>query len=491
MSLPAEVYSVESVRRIDHVAINEAGIAGYELMTRAAQSALDEALAAFPDARRWQIVCGGGNNGGDGYALARLAGERGIAVSVLALSAPDRLQGDAKTAYLDYEAAGGITTGWEGALDADAELLVDALLGSGLQRDVGGRYADAVDAMNGHGAPVLALDIPTGINGDSGAIMGKAVRAALTVTFVGLKRGLFLDRGPACVGRLRFAGLDIPAECRAAVPADMLRISDAALAGALPRRPRNAHKGDFGHLLVIGGGPGMPGAVRLAGEAALRSGAGLVSIATFPGHEAAIVAGRPELMCHAIERPDDLGPLLERATTIALGPGLGTGDWSAKMFEVAVGSALPMVIDADGLNLLAGSGYRNDNRVLTPHPGEAARLLGTSTGEIQADRRDSVSALQQKYGGTIVLKGAGSLVSSQTGPVWLCTAGNPGMSAPGMGDVLTGIVGALLAQGLDTETAAVVGTEVHARAGDAAAATGERGLLASDLMRELKAQVNP
>jgi NAD(P)H-hydrate epimerase len=212
----------------------------------------------------------------------------------------------------------------------------------------------------------------------------------------------------------------------------------AAIRSWLAPRKRDAHKGDFGHVLIVGGGPGMSGAVRLCGEAALRSGAGLVSVATHPSHHAMIASGRPELMCHAVEAAKDLKPLLERATVIALGPGLGTGKWSQTMFDAIMKSDLPMVVDADALNLLVDSEARKDDWILTPHPGEAARLLGSKTAKVQADRRGSLIKIAKKFGGTVVLKGSGSLVSASDGPSWLCTAGNPGMAAAGMGDVLTG-----------------------------------------------------
>ena len=491
MSLPAEIYAVADVRKIDHAAINDAGISGYALMTRAAQAALDAARAEFPDAKRWQVVCGSGNNGGDGYVLARLAALQGIGVSVLTLADPETLSGDAATACVDFAAEGGVLANFEGVLDDDAELLVDALLGSGIERDVTGQYAEVITAMNAHAAPVLALDIPSGLNADSGTVMGKAVRADLTVTFVGLKGGLFLDSGPEYTGRLCFAGLDIPEECYAGKFAKMRRISSDLVRSALSPRKRDAHKGDFGHVLVIGGGAGMPGAVRLCGEAALRSGAGLVSIATDPAHAAFLTVNRPELMSVGVANAQDLQPLLEKATIIALGPGLGSNDWSQAMFNAALQSGLPLVVDADALNLLAATDERRDDWILTPHPGEAARLLDTNNKDIQADRSGALASLRQKYGGTVVLKGSGSLVSSHDGPDWLCSAGNPGMASPGMGDVLTGIVVAMRAQGMAPERAAVVAVEIHAQAGDAAAVAGQRGLLASDLLEELRVWVNP
>jgi len=491
MSLPAEIYSVADVRSIDQAAMSDAGISGYALMTRAAQAALDIAQAEFPDAKRWQIVCGGGNNGGDGYVLARLAALQGIGVSVLAVAEPEALSGDAATACVDFAAEGGVIASFEGVLDDDAELLVDGLLGSGIERDVEGRYADVVAAMNEHPAPILALDMPSGLNADSGVVMGVAVRANLTVTFVGLKGGLLLDAGPEYTGRLLFAGLDIPAECSAGKLAQMRRIGSEFVRSALPSRKRDSHKGDFGHVLAVGGAPGMPGAVRLCGEAALRSGAGTVSIATHPSHAAFIAADRPELMCMGVATAKDLQPLLERASMVALGPGLGSGDWSQELFAAVLQCGLPLVVDADALTLLAATDERREDWILTPHPGEAASLLDKTSSDIQADRSGALAKLREKYGGTIVLKGAGSLVSSHDGPDWLCSAGNPGMAAPGMGDVLTGIVVALRAQGLAPEIAAVAAVEMHARCGDAVAMSGQRGMLATDLLQELKSWVNP
>lgn len=489
-NLPHTIYSVAGVRQVDRAAIEGLGVPGYALMTSAAMEALDEAFRFFPRAKRWQVICGGGNNAGDGYVLARLAAQQGIAVSVIALTPPGELQGDAATAHAEYLADGGALGTWQGAPDPHAELIVDALLGSGLRRDVEGRFAAAIDAINAHAAPVLAIDIPSGLDGDSGAIRGTAVRADLTVTFVGLKAGLFLNDGPDCVGELRFSDLLIPHKCYNDAEVRLRRVDFRGFGKALPPRKRSAHKGDFGHLLLVGGGPGMPGAIRLAGEAALRCGAGRVSVATHPSHCAAITAGRAELMCHAIEDPSELTPLLETADTLGLGPGLGTAAWGRALFQKAVRADLPTVLDADALNLLAASPLKREDWILTPHPGEAGRLLGVSAAGIQADRIGAIAELKKKYGGTIVLKGAGSLVSSEQGPAWICTGGNPGMASPGMGDVLTGVVAALLAQGLSPEAAAAFGVEIHARAGDQAARAGQRGLIASDLLQELRSLVN-
>ncbi|HLU06102.1 MAG TPA: NAD(P)H-hydrate dehydratase [Woeseiaceae bacterium] len=490
MKLPVEIYSTESVRRMDRNAIAVAGIPGYTLMERAATAALELARGSWPEAGRWHVVCGGGNNGGDGFVLARLAGQQGISVRVSWLVPPDALRGDAATAYRDLVDSGAAPAEWDGQLDEEADLLVDAILGSGLERNVEGRFADAVGALCRHAAPVLALDIPSGISGDTGEVMGCAVRAAKTITFVGLKIGLFLGDAPDFVGRLSFAGLGIPDSART-LPALLRRIDAAAIKPLLAPRPRASHKGDFGHLLLVGSGPGMAGAIRLAGEAALRTGAGRVSIATHPAHDATVAAGCPELMCHGVRDRKDLQTLLERTDTVAIGPGLGTDGWAKDLLEAVLASGLPTVVDADALNLLAQSPVRSETWILTPHPGEAARLLRSSGSAVQAGRIDAARRLAEQYGGTVVLKGAGTLVSSVDGPPWLCTAGNPGMAAPGMGDVLTGVIGALLAQGFALEEAAVAGVSVHAQAGDRAAGATPRGLMASDLMPALRTEVNP
>jgi len=490
-SLPVDIYSVATVREIDRTAIEDEGIAGYTLMTRAGAATVSEARDRFPDARRWQVVCGAGNNAGDGYVIARLAADEGISVSVVAVVDPASLQGDAATAYADFIAAGGTFSLWAGTLDSDAELIFDSLLGSGLQRNVDGDFALAVAAINAHEASVVAVDLPTGLHGDTGVVMGFAVRADLTVTFVGLKAGLYLGEGRDYCGNIAFAGLGIPSKCRQNSVAEFRRIDDIKLQRSLAPRRRAAHKGDFGHVLVVGGGPGMPGAARLCGEAALRSGAGLVSIATDPGHAAAIVASRPELMTHGVDGPEALQPLLDKADVIAFGPGLGQSAWAEALFEALATDERLSVWDADALNWLATSPQTAERRVITPHPGEAGQLLGINTDEVQADRRQALASLSEKFGGTAVLKGAGTLVSAQAASPWLCTAGNPGMAAPGMGDVLTGVIAALLAQGLSIEDAAAVGVEIHAQAGDRAACSGERGLLASDVMRELRGVINP
>ena len=268
-------------------------------------------------------------------------------------------------------------------------------------------------------------------------------------------------------------------------------MDDNLLREYLPKRSRTAYKGDFGHLLVVGGNYGMAGAARMAAEAGARVGAGLVTVATQPEHLNLILQGRPELMCHAVNNSNDLLQLFEKSTVIVLGPGLGKDNWACDLWEQTLLVKQPMVIDADALNLLAERPQYCDRWILTPHPGEAARLLDSTVADVQADRFASARAIQTQYGGICVLKGAGTLIISEE-KIWLCAAGNPGMATGGMGDVLSGTIGALLAQGLSLEYAAAVGVLVHAKAGDCAAAKqGERGLLAGDLINYLQGVVNP
>lgn len=490
-SLPTEIYAVDAVRQIDRNAIDGAGIAGYTLMCRAGEAALAVIRQRFPDARHYLVVCGPGNNGGDGYVVARLARAAGIDVAVVSLVDPESLCGDADTACRDYSAAGGSVERWSGSLGECAGVIVDALLGSGLERPVSGDFADAVNAINAHAARVVALDMPSGIHGDTGEVMGCAVDADVTVTFVGLKTGLFSGAGLGHRGDIEFSDLDLPADCRDGIDVRLRRVDERLLASQLPQRRRDAHKGDHGHVLVVGGGAGMPGAALLCGSAALRTGAGRVTVATDPQHAATIAAARPELMVSGVGDGDALQPLIDGADVIAFGPGLGTSAWAKSVYVAVAASGKPSVWDADALNLLAVAGGRSDSRILTPHPGEAGRLLELTANDVQKDRLDALARLLSTYGGTAVLKGAGTLVGTAHGTPRICTAGNPGMAAPGMGDVLTGVIAALLSQGLAGADAAAVGVQVHAMAGDSAALRGERGLLAGDVIDALRAAVNP
>lgn len=491
MALPVCLYSTAQVRALDAYAIETLGIAGYTLMKRAGEAALRYLRTRFPVAHRIVVVCGAGNNGGDGYVLARFAQAAGLTVCTLAATPPDRLHGDARQAYEDLCASGAQVQSYAADLLAEGEVIVDALLGTGLSGPAREDVARVIRDINSSGRPVLAVDVPSGLDSDTGVPLGDTVRADCTVTFVGLKTGLFIGNGPEFAGTVFFDDLEIAADQAGAPPARLERILDSTLQKALPRRARSAHKGDFGRVLIVGGGIGMPGAVRLAGEACLRVGAGLVTVAVAPENVPAIAAGRPELICLPLEDAAALSEAFERADVIAIGPGLGRTPWARSVLDEALGAGRPLVIDADALNIVAErhTPARAD-WVLTPHPGEAARLLDTDTGEVQRDRLAALERLVKRYGGTVVLKGAGTLVGAPGRTPALCERGNPGMATAGTGDVLTGTIAGILAQCRDAWLAARVGVLVHAMAGDAAAHAGERGLLASDVVRELHNCVN-
>jgi ADP-dependent NAD(P)H-hydrate dehydratase / NAD(P)H-hydrate epimerase len=493
MSHAEGLYSVEQVRAFDAHAIRVHGIAGFTLMTRAGEAALLALRKHWPDVRRIAIVCGTGNNGGDGYVLGERARAAGLEAVVLPLVDPASLQGDARIAADRYRAAGGRLQPFAPNALAGAELLVDALLGTGLREPPRAHFAAAIEAMNTAGLPILALDLPSGLDGDNGRAPGVAVRATATVTFVGRKLGLYLADGPDLAGRIFFSDLGVELPVGAGSQPVLELLVRGELARTLPPRTRAAHKGEFGRVLIIGGGPGMAGAARLAGTAALRCGAGIVTVATTPENVAPIVAGRPELIVQAARDARDLAPLLSMASVVAIGPGLGTGAWSRTMLDAALEGAKPLVLDADALNLLAEAGQRPPPlAVLTPHPGEAARLLHTSAAGVQSDRAAALGRLVGETGAVVVLKGAGTLVGAPGRVPALCADGNPGMAAPGMGDVLTGAIAAMLAQCKDPWLAARAGVLAHALAGDEVAARGGgRGMLALEVADALRLGVNP
>jgi NAD(P)H-hydrate epimerase len=485
----ASLYTASQTRELDRIAIEEAGIPGIRLMQRAAEAAFDALLEKWPQPGHIQVLCGTGNNGGDGYLLADMARLRGIPVSILQLGDAAKITGDALLAREQALADGVAVAAFRPAALSLEGVIVDAMLGTGLGGDVGGAYREAVLAVNGSGLPVLAIDIPSGLCADTGRVLGCAVKADLTVTFIARKRGLYTLDAPDCAGEVRFASLAVPDKVYRRVMPDCFAADLELLLAALPQRPSSAHKGLYGTVLVIGGDYGMAGAASLAAEAALRSGAGLVRVATRPEHVAPIIARRPEIMAVGVESGQALEKWVATADVLVTGPGLGSSAWSEQVLQVAARADKPMVLDADGLNLLATGRLvaqaRRDNWLLTPHPGEAGRLLGVGNAEVQADRFAAVRALQRRYGGVVLLKGNGTLVADDS-RLLLSRFGNPGMASGGMGDVLSGVIGALLAQHLAPLEAATLGACLHGAAADIAAQQGQRGLVATDLMAPLR-----
>ncbi len=483
------VYSSEGSRLIDCEAISSLQLAEGELMERAGTAAYAVMCGRWPETSTLNVVCGPGNNGGDGYILARLAHRAGIRVTVYQLVSPKT--DDAQRAFNQLSLQGVTVEPLNIEKISEAELIVDAILGTGLSRPPSGVFKTAIDAINASGRPVLALDAPSGLNIDTGWVEGAVVRATVTVAFICLKLGLFTGRGPDCTGDIVMECLEVPATVFALIEPLARCISARTVQERLPVRRRTLHKGEAGHLLVVGGDVSMAGAVQLAGTAALRTGAGLVTIASRRSQIDTISQSQPELMCHPVEDQLSLETVLADKTAVVVGPGLGQSEWGVQMLSGVLASGLPGVIDADALNLLAQGPRRTGQMILTPHPGEASRLLNTDIDAVQSQRFDSCEKIQSQYDCICVLKGAGTLVATEGGDLWLCKEGNPGMATAGMGDVLSGVIGALLCQGLVPRDAAIVGVWLHSRAADLAVVDdGERGLLASDLSDYLRRLVN-
>lgn len=464
-------------RELDRLMIEREGVAGFDLMRRAGQAAFDELVHRWPGIRSVSICCGKGNNAGDGYVIAGLARQIGLAVQLLQIGDPSPLRGDAALARA-WAAQRGIAAGPHDA-PFTGEVIVDALLGTGLNGPLREPFKSAAERVNASGLPVLAVDVPSGVDADTGATADGTVRADVTVSFIGAKLGLHTGPALASRGELVHAGLGVTEAVLAQVPGCPWLHFDAA---ELPTLAVDQHKHRMGHLVVAGGDAGMGGAPLLAAEAALRTGTGLVSLLTRPEHRAAALARRPELMAPDVDDTKRAAALLERASAVVVGPGLGRTPWGERLLRLALAAGKPTVIDADGLRGLAELGLPTpDPLIITPHPGEAGALLGKSSAQIEADRPAAALALARQFDAVAVLKGPGTLCAADA-LLGLCAHGNPGMATAGMGDVLAGVIGGLLAQGLDPRRAATLGTCLHGWAADRAAERrGRRGLIASDL----------
>ncbi|KIQ33895.1 MULTISPECIES: bifunctional ADP-dependent NAD(P)H-hydrate dehydratase/NAD(P)H-hydrate epimerase [Pseudomonas syringae group] len=486
--LPDALYSAAQVRDLDARLI-AAGTPGFELMQRAAHATWRAIRRRWPEASELTVLAGRGNNAGDGYLVASLAHKTGWQVRVLAVGDPAALKGDAALAYA---AASGVNIQpW--ANQAMAGIVVDALLGTGLQGDVRDPYRSAIEAINASGLPVAAVDIPSGLCADTGHCLGVAVRADLTVTFIGLKMGMLTGDAPDLIGQLIFDDLQADKAIVAQAPVTAKRLDKTSLPFLAPR-PRTAHKGMYGRVLIIGGDYGFGGAALLSAESALRSGAGMVTLATRTEHVPAALTRMPEIMSAGIHSANQLMTLIEAASVLVVGPGLGQDSWGRSLLSAAANADRPQVWDADALNQLAtGQVVLPKNSVITPHPGEAARLLGISTQEVQNDRAAAAHALARKFNAVCVLKGSGSLIADVDGRLALCDRGHPAMATAGLGDVLAGLTGALMAQHMSAFDAACLAVWLHASAGQKVGASG-RGMAASDIIpaiRQLLEELKP
>ncbi len=483
LDLDNALYLTAQTGKLDQIAMEQMGVPGYVLMERAGQCAFDWIAHRYPNRRHAIVLCGPGNNGGDGYVVARLLLEAGIKVSLIQNESPKTK--DAITARNKYlEAGGSVTESFQEVLET-ADLIVDGLLGAGLNRAPTGQLSGLIEAVNCCHIPVVALDLPSGVSGDSGRVFTAAIEADSTVTFIGKKIGSYTGDGVDYCGEVQFESLDLKADVFQQVP-PAAHLLKAPVVG--PRR-KNSHKGQFGHVVVAGGDYGMIGAVQLAGRAALRTGCGMVTVLSHQSHLNLPALVQAELMSAIYEGPGDGQSVLENCSAIIIGPGTSTNSWGRKFFDEAMRYPAARVIDAGGLRMLPIREIYFDDQVLTPHPGEAAALLECSSADIQMDRVGAARKISQRYGGVCVLKGAGSIISDGN-RVLVCDRGNPGMASAGMGDVLSGIIGAQLGKGRSPWEAACAGVWWHSIAADRGAEKlGAESLLASDVIGELPATI--
>ncbi|MCC5824735.1 NAD(P)H-hydrate dehydratase [Alkalimonas sp.] len=483
------LYNTKQIRAIEQQAIAELAQGDFVLMQQAASALLGLLKQRWPSRKSLLVYAGNGNNGGDGYLLAAYAKAEGYRVAIKCIGDHSKLPNAAMMAKQAAEQAQIPLLSLDDSFKAD--VLVDALLGIGLNRPVNGHYASAIEQINLNTAPVVAVDVPSGLCADTGQVLGTAVLAAVTLSFIGYKVGLFTADGPDHCGDLLLEPLSIPQHVLAAQDCSTSLVPGPQLLTQLKPRRTNFHKGQAGHVVILGGDFGMAGAPLLSAEAALRCGAGLVTVLTRKEHVAALVARRPECMVHGVEAQQDLHPYLLKANVIVAGPGLGQQFWGQQLLQQVLAQDKALLLDADALNLLAQQTPPHHKQlILTPHPGEAARLLKCSNQEVQQSRLKTVNALRHQYQATVLLKGNGSLVAGTDG-VQLLNAGNPGMASAGMGDLLSGIIAALWAQGLSACDATALGGWLHATAADRLAARhGQRGLLALDLLEQVRALLN-
>lgn len=472
------LYSNDKTKQIDQLAASALGIDSFQLMQKAG-AAIFEQVKYF---RQLLVITGPGNNGGDGFVVAELARQNNQQVKLLPLKAIDELVGDAAKAAAMYQ--GELL---EGFPNESFDCIVDGIFGTGLNQAVRGKYADAIKWINQQSSHVVAIDIPSGLNGTSGKIEGCAVQANQTISILGRNTGLFTLDGKQCCGETSFENLDVKAEKLMNVAQDALLLSADILSEISAYRKNNSHKGSFGHVLTAGGQAGMMGAILLAGRAALKAGAGLTTLVTDRKHADLLALHAPELMTLGFDGLDEQNLYQslsdKKADVIVLGMGLGQSQWSKQLFKSCIQADKPLVMDADALSMLTTMTVVPDQlQVITPHPKEAAHLLSMSVDEIQNDRWQSVRHLAQKYRCVAVLKGSGTLISDGK-QVWCCPYGNANLATAGSGDVLSGMIAGLLAQGFAPVKSCQLAVVWHALVGE----DSEYGLTltASDLINTL------
>lgn len=488
------LYTAQTIREIDQEAIAQLNNKAIKLMNRAGMAAFDELLEAFGQPSLITIFCGSGNNAGDGYILAARAAQKLIPVQIVELAGTKKMSAETLQARQYAQENNVPVTDFNANLVLQEGVVVDCLLGIGYKGQLRKSFDQAIELINAAELPVLSMDIPSGLNADTGAVQDNAVSADLTVTFVAAKQGLFTAKGPALCGEVIYHSLDISEHIFAQYQPAAKLLDLFELLELMPHFVGDEYKNKRGHCMVIGGDQGYGGAASMAAEASVRTGSGLTSVATQPQHVPNILARRPEIMACGVTSGQQLEPWLDKPSVLVVGPGLGRSSWSEQLLQKAVASGLPMVLDADALNILADGRVvktTDHSWVITPHAAEAARLLGVSVAEIEADRFSAVQQLQQKYNAVVLLKGPGTLIAGADQIIKVCPYGNPGMATAGMGDLLSGIIGSLVAQGLSLKDATELGCCLHSAAADRLVDdSGYRGIAATDLLPYLQKLLN-
>ena len=497
-----KLYTASETRKIDNLAIKEKGISGYSLMQMAAEFTLDVILREFSPVEELIIFCSKGKNSGDGFLLGSFAKEFGLEVTIVMSNTSNVIKGVSRKAFEEMKDAKVkiiSTKSVEKLKVSNKTVIVDALIGTGLKGNLRKNIKESILALNKLGVklPVLSLDIPSGVNPDTGDADDIAVYADITATFVAQKRGCFTSVGKKFSGEIIYSDLEIPKNLFSKITSTSYVVDYEDSISKVVYREQDAHKGHFGNVVIVGGDRGLGGAGLLSSRAAVYSGAGLTSLVTRPEHVSASLVSCPEVMVKGVDSGQDLEEHLVKPDVIAIGPGLGQSAWSEQMIQRVFWEAekrdISVIMDADALNLLTKlklSSNLPKRLILTPHPGEAARLLNTSVAVIESNRFSAAAKIQKKFNATVVLKGSGTVICHKSGGTqkWgICDSGNPGMATGGMGDVLTGIIAGLLAQGLTLKEAAEAGVDLHAKAADQASLEfGEAGLTSSDVINELK-----
>ena len=494
------LYTSQETKKLDSLAIRSQKVPAFTLMQKASEFAFNVLLNNWPNTKKVFVFCGKGNNAGDGYLISHLAKEMGLESFIIQASPSNKISGASKKAFnlaLESKVKRISVAAFKKKSLKDS-VIVDALLGIGIKGNVRSKISKLILEINKKttNTPVLSVDIPSGICSNTGINLGVHIQADVTATFVGRKRGCFTSTGRKASGNVVFDDLGISSSLKSQIKTNCYLLDTEKSLLKLKNRKGDAHKGDFGHVLVIGGDKGFGGAAILASKAAVFSGAGLVSLATRSIHVEAALSSCPELMVSGIESGQDVEEILAKSTVVVLGPGLGQSAWSEQMLQRTFMEArkrnLPVVLDADGLNLLTKLKLKSGiprKMIITPHPGEAARLVNKEVNKIQEDRFKSVTALEKKYGSESVLKGSGSLICYKRNGkqrIGVCEAGNPGMAKGGMGDVLAGLIGSFLSQGLSLVEATEVAVDLHSKSADIASLELGMTITPTDVIRNIR-----